>query len=75
MLKLRNRDSRFSKQLAHMMGGDLVVGQHFSASGSSTQIVEAGFMANAWMRVRHEDYDTLRSILDDIGRTIQVRAH
>ncbi|XWN28966.1 MAG: ATP-grasp domain-containing protein [Devosia sp.] len=54
---------------------NLVVGQHFPEPGTPTQGVEAGYMANAWMRVRHEDYDTLRNILDDIGRTIQVHAH
>jgi hypothetical protein len=32
-------------------------------------------MANAWMRVRHPDYDTLRLILSDIGERVQVRAH
>lgn len=54
--------------------GDLVVGQHFPAPGTPTQSVEAGYMANAWMRVRHEDFDTLRGILDEIGEHIQVRA-
>lgn len=55
--------------------GELVVGKHFPEPGTPTQQVEAGYMANAWMRVRHPDYDALRGILDDIGRTIQVRAH
>ena len=32
-------------------------------------------MANAWMRVRHPDYDHLRHILNDIGERVQVRAH
>lgn len=54
--------------------GDLLVDKHFPDPGTPTQQVEAGYMANAWMRVRHPDYDTLRGILDDIGRTIQVRA-
>ena len=31
-------------------------------------------MANAWVRMRHPDYDTLREMLDDVGRTIQVHA-
>ncbi len=55
--------------------GDLVVGQHFPEPGTPTQGVEAGYMANAWMRVRHPDHDTLRGILNEIGETIQVRAH
>jgi hypothetical protein len=31
-------------------------------------------MANAWMRVRHPDYDRLRAILNDIGETVRVQA-
>jgi hypothetical protein len=31
-------------------------------------------MANAWMRVRHPDYDHLRDILNTIGETVRVRA-
>ncbi len=31
-------------------------------------------MANAWMRVRHPDYDTLRGILNTIGETVRVYA-
>ncbi len=54
--------------------GDLVVGSHFPPLGTPTQPVEAGFMANAWMRLRHPDYDALRQILDDIGARVQVRA-
>ena len=52
--------------------GSLVVGKHFPDPGTPTQGVEAGYMANAWMRVRHEDYDTLRGILNEIGETIRV---
>lgn len=54
--------------------GDLVVESHFPEPGTPTQPVAAGYMANAWMRVRHPDYDTLRAILDDIGRTVTVHA-
>ncbi len=55
--------------------GDLVVGSYFPAPGTPTQPVAAGYMANAWMRVRHPDYDDLRGILNDIGERVQVRAH
>ena len=43
-------------------------------AGTPTQPVEAGYMANAWVRLRHPDYDTLRGMLDDVGRTVQVHA-
>ena len=53
--------------------GDLVVGHHFPDPGTPTQGVEAGYMANAWMRVRHEEFDHLRGILNEIGEAVQVR--
>jgi len=42
--------------------------------GSPTQPVEAGYLANAYVCLRHPDYDALREILDDIGRTVKVIA-
>ncbi len=54
--------------------GGHVVGSHFPEPGTPTQSVAAGYMANAWMRVRHEDYDSLRGILNEIGDRVQVRA-
>ena len=54
--------------------GDCIVHSHFPPAGTPTQPIEAGYMANAWMRLRHPDYDILRGILDDIGRTLRVRA-
>jgi formate-dependent phosphoribosylglycinamide formyltransferase (GAR transformylase) len=54
--------------------GDWIVASHLPEPGTPTQPVEAGYMANAWMRVRHPDFDVLRSMLDTIGRTVRVRA-
>jgi hypothetical protein len=31
-------------------------------------------MANAWMRVRHPDYDALRQIMNTIGESVTVHA-
>jgi len=31
-------------------------------------------LANAWLRMKHHDYDTLRGMLDFVGRTLKVRA-
>ena len=47
---------------------------HTPAVGSATQGVEGGYMANAYVRMRHPDYDVLRSMLDDVGRTVHVHA-
>ncbi len=54
--------------------GDYVIDAHLPPPGTPTQPVEAGYMANAWIRMRHPDYDALRGMLDDVGRTVQVHA-
>ena len=54
--------------------GDCIVASHLPTPGSATQPVEGGYMANAWMRVRHTDYDTLRQIMNTIGETVKVHA-
>jgi hypothetical protein len=54
--------------------GSFIMDSHFPAHGTPTQPVDAGYMANAWMRLRHPDYDQLREILDVVGRTVKVRA-
>ena len=54
--------------------GSWVIDAHLPSVGTPTQPVEAGYMANAWIRLRHPDYDELRHMLDDVGRTMQVRA-
>ena len=54
--------------------GEQIVASHFPEPGTPTQPVEAGYMANAWMRLRHPDYDALRETLDAVGEMVQVRA-
>ena len=51
-----------------------VIDAHLPPDGHLTQPVEAGYMANAWIRMRHPDYDTLRAMLDDVGETVHVYA-
>ena len=53
---------------------DKITAFHLPEPGTPTQPVAAGFMANAWMRVRLPDFDDLRRTLDWIGETVQVRA-
>ena len=54
--------------------GQWVLDAHLPDPGTPTQPVAAGYMANAYVRMRHPDYDTLRGMLDDVGRTVQVHA-
>ena len=54
--------------------GEWVVDAHLPPPGTPTQPVAAGYMANAYVRMRHPDYDALRELLDDVGRTVRVYA-
>jgi len=54
--------------------GEWILDTHLPEPGTPTQPVEAGYMANAWIRMRHPDYDELRGMLDSIGETARVRA-
>jgi carbamoylphosphate synthase large subunit len=79
MIALRpDRDGRIASysgvEAIQQRHGASIVDMHFPAAGSSTQPVEAGFMANAWMRLRHPDYDQLRAIMKDVGETIKIHA-
>ncbi len=55
--------------------GSLIFRMHLPAVGQRTQPVEAGYLANAYVCVRHPDYDVVRAILDDIGANLRVWAH
>jgi formate-dependent phosphoribosylglycinamide formyltransferase (GAR transformylase) len=55
--------------------GQWVIDAHFPEPGTPTQGVAAGYMANAYVRMRHPDFDALRSMLDDVGRTVHVHAN
>ncbi|WP_419941949.1 ATP-grasp domain-containing protein [Candidatus Palauibacter sp.] len=54
--------------------GEWIIDVHLPSPGTPTQPVEAGYMANAWLRLRHPDYDELRGMLDAVGRWVRVRA-
>jgi hypothetical protein len=51
-----------------------IIKGYFPSPGSPTQPVGAGYMANAWIHVKHPDYDVLRDILREIGETVKVIA-
>lgn len=54
--------------------GDWLIDHHMPSEGTATQPVEAGYMANAWIRMKHPDFDQLRTMLDEVGQMVQVRA-
>lgn len=54
--------------------GPNIIDAHLPPPGTPTQPVAAGYMANAWMRLKHENYDELRRMLDLVGMNVKVRA-
>jgi formate-dependent phosphoribosylglycinamide formyltransferase (GAR transformylase) len=54
--------------------GEWVIDAHLPDPGTPTQPPDAGYMANAYVRMRHPDYDALRGMLDEVGRLVQVHA-
>jgi formate-dependent phosphoribosylglycinamide formyltransferase (GAR transformylase) len=54
--------------------GEHILDVHLPEPGTPTQPVEAGYMANAWVRLIHPDYDTLRAMLDSVGQILKVHA-
>jgi formate-dependent phosphoribosylglycinamide formyltransferase (GAR transformylase) len=59
----------------HRRFGHAIIDEHFPPPGTPTQPVEAGYMANAWIRMKHPDYDELRGMLDVVGKTVRVWAN
>ena len=53
---------------------DCILDAHLPPAGTGTQPVEAGYMANAWVRLRHPDFDGLRHVMDLLGERVKVRA-
>ncbi len=54
--------------------GEWLIDWHTPSPGTPTQGVEAGYMANAWIRLKHPNYDHLQHMLDTVGQTVKVRA-
>ncbi len=54
--------------------GEWIIDYHLPSPGTPTQGVDAGYMANAWVRMRHPDFDELRAMLNRVGETVKVRA-
>lgn len=79
MIALRpNRDGRIAGyeglDQVYQAYGDWIIDSHMPPPGSPTGPVEGGYMANAWLRMKHPDYDQLRRMLDLVGRTVKVLA-
>lgn len=79
MINLRpDRDGRIvgyeGVQQVYQRFGPHILDLHLPPPGTPTQPVEAGYMANGWLRMRHPDYDRLREMLGEVGQTLKVRA-
>lgn len=54
--------------------GNHILKMYLPPPGSRTNGVGSGYMGNAWVWVRHPDYDATRAMLEDIGRTLKMWA-
>lgn len=54
--------------------GEHILDTHMPPAGTPTQDIEGGYMANAYVRLKHTDYDALRNIMNTIGETVKVKA-
>lgn len=54
--------------------GDWIWAHELPRPGRRTVPIEKGYLANAWFRLKHPDYDELRRMMELIGRTLKVRA-
>ena len=59
---------------ARQLLGPALMDFHLPPQGTPTQPVSAGYMANAWLRARHPDYDHLKKLLSAVGNIVKVRA-
>jgi len=59
--------------IGNAFGGN-IIDVHLPPEGHPTQPVSAGYMANAWIRMKHENYDELCRMLDIVGQTVKVHA-
>ena len=54
--------------------GEWIIDKHLPPPGSPAAPIDGGYKVNAWMRLKHPDYDQLREIMTAIGETVRVRA-
>lgn len=54
--------------------GEWVFDAYFPPVGSPTQPIEKGYKANAWVHIKHPDYDSLREICMELANKIKVIA-
>lgn len=54
--------------------GEHIIDVHLPPAGTPTQEVAGGYMANAYVRLKHTDFDKLRQIMNTIGETVKVKA-
>lgn len=58
----------------HDKFGEHIIDVHLPPAGTPTQEVAGGYMANAYVRLKHTDFDKLRQIMNTIGETVKVKA-
>ncbi len=54
--------------------GEWIWQSELPVPGKKTVPIEKGYLANAWFRLKHPDYDELIRMMEFIGSTLKVRA-
>ena len=53
--------------------GKWIIDARLPPVGTPTRPFETSYMANAWIRMKHPDYDELKSMFDTVGEIFQTR--
>lgn len=74
-----DRDGKVSRyeglEQARQRFGNYIYQSSVPPVGSETLPLEKGWHVNTWFRLRHADYDVLRAMLEEIGKSVRVFAH
>lgn len=73
-----NKDGRYTghRGLADAMRwcGEWIYEQSVPAPGTPTKGLDKGWLVNTWFRLRHENFDTLKSLMTRLGETVKADA-
>ncbi|MEZ4655626.1 MAG: hypothetical protein R3E12_19055 [Candidatus Eisenbacteria bacterium] len=59
---------------AHRRCGEWIYEANIPNPGTPTAPLEKGWLVNTWIRLRHPDFDTLRGMMDFLGKTVHAYA-
>ena len=71
----RDHRLRRARRRSTARSAQWIIDEHLPPPGHAARSRSTrGYMANAWVRMKHPDYDELRRMLDVVGQTVKVIA-